>query len=647
MKKRTSIEKLLATLALLMWGFACSAWAQDDFIEIGQEDNEHPGIEEQEIDENELITVTLNEVPVSDAIRMFARLAGANVIMGREYEDPISVSLVDVPWEPALREILTSVGLMLVERTPGIFTVTSFREVNAEPMSVDSIFLKFNTVGNVLPVVKGMLVSSNASASAFADANAIIVRESPTRIQDIKKFIEKIDLPRPQVFIETKFVELNDEAIKDLGINWQVLENYSVQVGRNGDEPFLQYRQVRNRSEQSAIVAGQRGFTSTERLRVGQNDSTDLRNTDALGASTRTTSNSRIVDDTTTGTSSILDDNVVLQGQNFETYDDGTVGLPSGDDVPFRRQEILTSVLNPDDFALTLSALKQNNGVEIVSNPKLVVASGQEASIHVGRNEPNVIAVPIGDNGDRFFFQLDSQKPYIEIGVKLKVTPTVNTESNITVKISPELSRSDVDRVFGEGATQVSFPVIEVRQINTEFNIESGKTVAIGGLTRTDDVERVRKVPLLGDIPIIGKYLFTHTHTEERQDEIIIFVTVSMAAPENVTESMGIPVQSELVHRQMMQEALELQDFQKRLKVEREAFEAKLESAEAIEEIESADDTKVERIQPDFLINQPPVIELPSPVLGTSESEAVDGMIEDDAASEAVEEVDFNAPALF
>ena len=678
MKNTLSLIKLLQCSALFAFCCCFTAWGQEDLaadtgtseeiesveefegldeamvedtIEIGQEDAEHPGIEEQEIDDNDLITVTLNEVPVSDAIRMFARLAGANVIMGREYEDTISVSLVDVPWEPALREILTSVGLMLVERTPGIFTVTSFREVNAEPMSVDSIFLKFNTVENVLPVVQGMLVSSNASASAFSDANAIIVRESPTRIKDIKTFIEKIDLPRPQVFIETKFVELNDEAIKDLGINWQVLENYTVtSSGMNRT-----FREVNNRMEQDTEIfqvtednglLNERGATgSTTDNVAGLASDRALDGAEGTIGDTRTTANNRGTTRNSSRTSNDRVSNILVQGKNFERIEDGIIGIPEGDDVPFRRQEIMSSVLSADDFALTLSALKQNNGIEIVSNPKVVVASGQEASIHVGRNEPNVIAVPVGDNGDRFFFQLDSENPFIEIGVKLKVTPTVNTRSNITVKITPELSRKLEDRIFGEGATQVSFPVTQIREIQTEFNIESGKTVAIGGLTTTEDVENIRKVPLLGDIPIIGKYLFTHTHTEQRQDEIIVFVTVSMAEPERVTESMGIPMRAELVHRQMMQEALEIKDFQKKLKEEREAFEAKLESAEVLEELESADATQVERIQPDFLINKPPVIELPSPVLGTAENESSDAAVEEVEMIE--EEVDYSTPVQF
>ena len=96
-----------------------------------------------------------------------------------------------------------------------------------------------------------------------------------------------------------------------------------------------------------------------------------------------------------------------------------------------------------------------------------------------------------------------------------------------------------------------------MRRIHTEFNVESGKTVAIGGLTETTDKDAVKKVPVLGDIPIIGKYLFTHRHDEAIQDEVIIFVTVEMANPKQIKELSGLPAKGRLIHKHLEAEALE------------------------------------------------------------------------------------------
>ena len=142
--------------------------------------------------------------------------------------------------------------------------------------------------------------------------------------------------------------------------------------------------------------------------------------------------------------------------------------------------------------------------------------------------------------------------PYIKTGVEVDVRPVVNTESNITIRIVPVLSRT-LPR--GAGQLEGDLPPISKREIHSEFNLEAGRTVAIGGLTTTDDRESVRKIPLLGDIPIIGKYLFSHTHTEKLQDEVIIFVTVGMASPETITVSAGIPTEGKLIHRHLAQQA--------------------------------------------------------------------------------------------
>ena len=240
--------------------------------------------------------------------------------------------------------------------------------------------------------------------------------------------------------------------------------------------------------------------------------------------------------------------NTSLSGKNFEqlTVDPATGAVTLESIIPYDRTDIRSAVLSAEDFALTLSALKQMDGVSVVSNPKLLVSNGEVANIHIGRNEPNVVAVPQGDTGDRFAYRLDEQTPFIEIGVKLEVQPTVNTEDNITIRIVPELSRLLGEKSVGDA--NITFPITQIRRIETEFNLQSGKTVAIGGLTETNDEESVKKVPILGDIPIIGKYLFTHKHMEKQQDEVIIFVSVDMGNPSDLETNDGIPSEGKLIH---------------------------------------------------------------------------------------------------
>ena len=462
-------------------------------------------IEDVEIEEGpggeDMITISLDNAPLADVVRMFSRISGANIVAGTNLQGSVTVSMHDVPWQPALGAILDSVNLVLVEKQNSIYSIISKRDLVAEPVQMETIFLNYTSVSNVVPVVQRMLVATNGSVSAFPSANALVIQETASCLSAIRGTVKQIDKPRPQVYIEAKFIELNDTAIENLGVNWQVLQGYTAGVTPSGTYSKGRVREISDTTVTDASI---------ENLSDSENETIS----EAI--------------DTVSKTSSRLDSDVTTR--------------------------LLSAILSADELALTLSALKETDGVEVVSNPKIIVANGETARIHVGVNQPNVTAVPQGDTGDRFAYALDSALPYIEIGVKLDVTPTVNTEENITVKIIPELSRKLGDLEVG-GAIGISYPITSIRKIETEFQIEGGKTVAIGGLTETNDVDSRNAVPVLGKIPVLGKYLFSHKSTKVVQDEVIIFVTVGMASPNTLGEVSGIPSEASLIHRHLANQA--------------------------------------------------------------------------------------------
>ncbi|MFP6906363.1 MAG: secretin N-terminal domain-containing protein [Verrucomicrobiota bacterium] len=528
-------------------------------------------LEQSNVDE-ELITIELDDVALKDVVRMFSRISGANIIASEQLEGHrVTVSLQDVEWEIAMDAILDQSGFIMVEKHRGIYTVISKSALAAEPVEVETIILNYITVSNALPVVRQMLVSTNSSVTPLVAANALILRETAQQILEIKEVLAIIDKPRPQVFIEAKFVELNDQAINNIGVNWEVLQGYTISANSLGKD----YTDTRRRVEQNSKVSFIQREISDERETIDNglnstgngttfnasesinrsisNIGTPLESTSAAGSGSETrtstgntaNSNSRNTINGRIRNTTVVD--AVLSGLNFDqaTVSGDTVNITPS--TPRDRIDIRSAILSAEAFALTLSALKEMDGVQIVSNPKLLVANGERATIHVGRNEPNIEAVPQGDTGDRFAYRLNSTQPFIEIGVKLSVTPTINTTDSVTLRISPELSRLLGEKTVGEANT--SFPITQIRKIETEFNVESGKTVAIGGLTETSDNEVIKKVPILGDIPIIGKYLFTHTHTEQFQDEVVIFVTVVLADPPDIEEYSGVPEGSRLIYQ--------------------------------------------------------------------------------------------------
>ncbi len=492
--------------------------------------------------QGERITITLDSVPIQDVIRMFTRISGANIVSGKELEGKVTVSLKDVEWEPALRIILDSVNLALVEKSPGIYSVLSKADLALEPLTVETYTLQYQTVSNLFPVVQRMLISSNASAIGAAGVNTIIIRETAEQIGKIREVLAKIDKPRPQVFIEAKFVELNDQAIKDLGINWQALQSYSVGAGSMkwtlGDErtrtkrTFSGMAETDRRSQFDALTRSYDRYGVQQDSGSGAGEGGYVETPNALDFTDPAPGN--------------------LAGDR--TVDVIARGLSLDRSVEDSYERVITdgraAVLSASDFALVLSALKQNSGVSVVSNPKIIVASGEQALIRVGSQRPNISAKAIGATEGIPYFVYEF-KEWIDVGVSVLVVPVVNNESNITIRIIPELSRAPRadDEIIPQ--TGQRFPVKTLSTVDTEFSIENNRTVAIGGLSLTDDQEKIIKVPVLGDIPLIGKYLFRHTKTEKMQSEIVIFVTVALAKPSTMFERTGIPSEGKLIHRHL------------------------------------------------------------------------------------------------
>lgn len=476
-----------------------------------------------------LISVALDDVPLQDVVRLFTRISGANIISSStNLQGKVTVNLQDVEWRPALDSILDMYNLMVAEKVPGsgIYSVMT-KAPGTEPLIAQPIFLDYAPVSNVVAVLSPM-VGKGGMISPFPNANAIVVRATAADLSAIMKVITEIDVPRQQVYIEAKFLELTDEAIKDLGINWQMLEGYGIGV-KNLEQAIVDKRTKFNENTSS----------SDRSDLMQQSDVVKNGNSATFGDSTKDGLSSSV------GSSSGRD-----VSDSIEKTAQYNKGLVRNRDQTVT--DIRTAVLSADDFRVVLSALQQINGISVVSNPKIIVANQETATIHIGQNEPNIKGtVTAGQQGqaNTVTYALDPDKPYFAFGISLEVTPTINNQSNISVRIMPTLSRHFSDKVAPDGIT---YPVEATKTIKTVFSMESGKTAAIGGLTETDERDNVVKIPVLGDIPLIGKYLFSYTHKQHTKTETIIFVTVGLANPKTLQRDEGLPEESDLAQKHMV-----------------------------------------------------------------------------------------------
>lgn len=520
--------------------------------------------------QDDLISITLDDVPLVDVIRMFTRISGANIIAdAAELQGSVTVNLQDVKWKPALMSILDMHDLALVEKQIGsdVYSVVP-RPLDAPvPMITKSFTLKFATVSDISPIVRNML-AEGATMSDFASRNMLVVRSTAENLNDINEIIIEVDKPTKQVCIETKFMELTDAATSQLGIRWDSLAEFGVRLQAG---PFTWNRDTSD------------SFTrSDSRTRWDRRSQTDSINEmyDMGGVQIEDSDFSLFDDDDNPETAPRVITEVVPTRNVSDTIDRG-VNYEQSIVNQFSRniEQTQTAILEMDQFQVILSALKTTDGVTLVSNPKMIVANGAtNAMFSVGSREP-IIRTEItrgtqDSPGDILTAQLDTSvntdyitQGYLATGIDLRVVPVVKTDDLIEAEIMPSLRRKTGNKEVGNN----SWPLISVKEIRTRFTLQSGQTVAIGGLTDTTDQKETSKVPLLGDIPLLGKYLFSHTRDVKRQLETIIFVTLSLATPEKLFKNTGIPEQAELVHRRMIREELQRQNLEAGLEELREA----------------------------------------------------------------------------
>jgi len=174
--------------------------------------------------------------------------------------------------------------------------------------------------------------------------------------------------------------------------------------------------------------------------------------------------------------------------------------------------------LNYDDVSVSMNALAEEGKVEILSRPSILTRNNREALISVGSLVP---FMQTGNVNSVTGVQIP-QYEYEPIGISLRVTPYITPHGLVELSLFPEISETTGDKI--EVSEGLQLPVFATRSAQTVVVTPNGKTVIIGGLMQDNKVETVRKVPLLGDIPILGS-LFRHKEMKDTKTELLIFLT--------------------------------------------------------------------------------------------------------------------------
>jgi len=166
-----------------------------------------------------------------------------------------------------------------------------------------------------------------------------------------------------------------------------------------------------------------------------------------------------------------------------------------------------------EDITSVLNALVAEGKANVVANPRIATLDNQEALINIGSRIP--YAVPV-NSGSTTQWTVN----YIDAGVKLKITPQLGQEGDITTFIQPEVSSISEWRTTAAG----DFPVISTRNASATVRVKNGETIVIGGLLSETERENITRVPILGYVPGLG-LLFQNRSTEKEKTEIVFLIT--------------------------------------------------------------------------------------------------------------------------
>jgi general secretion pathway protein D len=338
------------------------------------------------------------------------------------------------------------------------------------------IYLKYAKAEDLVDVLKGVsdnLQSEKQSSSknrssnrnqvmisAHAETNSLVITAQPDIMNALQDVIAQLDIRRAQVLIEALIVEMGEGDGVNLGVQWGNLDTGAmIQYGNTG--------------------------ASIGNVMVGLEEAKDSEETTTI----------------TDENGNVTGFNTVTKEGDYSTLASALAGVNGA----------AVSVVMGDWTAL-ISAVATDSNSNILSSPSITVMDNGEASFIVGEEVPVLTGSTAGSSNDNPFQTVDRK----EVGIKLKVVPQINEGDSVQLNIEQEVSN-----VLGaNGAVDVRFAK---RQLNTSVIVQDGQMLVLGGLIDERALESESKVPLLGDIPVLG-HLFKSTSTQVDKRNLMVFI---------------------------------------------------------------------------------------------------------------------------
>ncbi len=439
--------------------------------------------------QGEKLSLNFQNIEVRALLQVIADFTNFNVVTSDTVTGTVTLRLKDVPWDQALDIIMQSKGLG-VRKNGNVLWIAPKDELaskeqidlesrkkiaDLEPTRTQSYQLNYTKAEEVAKALSGQALAGGGGGGGSAQATRILSPRGSVIFETRTNQLFVTDVPSKLEEIQTMITKI-DIPVRQVLIEARIVE---------ADDSFGRSLGIKlGSSDLRGLRGGIPGYGvgGNNYLTIGGNYSN-------VGVQTGQSPN--------TATSYLPDSQFINLPANTSAF--------GGTNAATFALSLFGATANRF-LNLEISALEAEGRGNIVSSPRVITADQKKASIEQGEDIPYQQATSSGATSVSFK----------KASLRLEVTPQITPEGNVILTL--EVSKDS------RGALTAAGPAINTKKVNTEVLVENGGTVVIGGIFTQDEQTEVNKVPLLGDIPIIG-YLFQNRVKSTRKTELLVFIT--------------------------------------------------------------------------------------------------------------------------
>ena len=414
------------------------------------------------------LSLNLKDVEIRNILSALATEEKINLVMPPYVHGKVTVYLDNVTLKDALDIITNLAGFSYYIKKNIIFVDKKEKiekYIGREGVVSKIFYINYAKAKDLETKVKKLL-SPDGKIVVDDRTNSILVEDYPANIKKVKNILNTLDKPTKQVMIEAKIVIVSDDAAKELGIQWggSFVETLSSNKYFYGIKGGINYVEIQQNSDTGSV------------------------DTDYSGAG-----------DLTKLTKPKVKQTYELTVPSEYAVNVPTVSRPAGGiDLIFGKWGYY-------NLTLKLTALQTKNLAKEISSPKVLALDNEKATIGQGVEIPYSTVSDTGTNTE-----------FKEAKLKLEVTPHITENNRISLEVN--LTKDSMGQMTPDG------PAINTQEINTKLILKDGETAVIGGIKINSETTSESKVPLFGDIPLLG-HLFKNNIRSFKRGELLIFLT--------------------------------------------------------------------------------------------------------------------------